>query len=57
MDEVMDLTLYSAIDNIWNEMVIRNAYDLGLLTRKQYIEYTTNQLKLIQERIEEKINS
>lgn len=57
MDEVMGLTLYSAINNIWNEMVIRNAYDLGLLTRKQYIEYTKNQLKLIQERIEEKINS
>lgn len=57
MDEVMYLTLYSAIDHIWNEMVIRNAYDLGLLTRKQYIEHTMNQMKLIQEGIKEKINS
>ena len=56
MDEVMYLTLYSAIDHIWHEMVIRNAYDLGLLTKKQYMEYTMNQVKLIQEG-KEKINS
>lgn len=57
MNKVMYLNLYSAIDHIWNEMVIRNAYDLGLLTKEQYIEHTMNQIKLIQEGTKEKINS